>query len=129
CASTAPRRPSPWSRRRRSTPPCPPAPRPAGSQSPRPAAPTSATDFTVVPPAPTITTFSPTSGQVGAAVTITGTNFNGATSVRFNGTAATFTVVSATQINTSVPSGATTGRITVTTPGGTATSATDFTVV
>jgi hypothetical protein len=65
---------------------------------------------------------------VGTLVTITGTNFTGATSVTFNGTSATFTVNSATKITATVPTGATTGKITVTTPSGTATSATDFTV-
>ena len=77
---------------------------------------------------PTITSFSPASGGVGANVAITGTKFNGATSVKFNGVATPFTVGSATQISTSVPAGATTGRIIVTTPAGSATSATDFTV-
>jgi len=80
------------------------------------------------PEQPTITSFSPGSGGVGANVTITGTKFNGATQVRFNNIAATFTVDSATQISATVPATATTGRITVTTPAGTATSATDFTV-
>jgi hypothetical protein len=78
--------------------------------------------------APTITSFSPTSGPVGASVTINGTNFTGATSVKFNGVTATFIVNSATKITATVPTGATTGRITVTTPGGTATSTSDFTV-
>jgi hypothetical protein len=89
---------------------------------------TSAGDFTVTPPVPTISSFSPASGLVGAAVTLTGTDFGGATGVRFNDTAATFLVVSSTLITTSVPPGATTGRISVTAPGGTATSASDFTV-
>jgi hypothetical protein len=84
---------------------------------------------TVVTPTPTITSFTPGSGPVGTSVTITGTNFTGATSVAFNGTAAAFTVNSATSISTTVPAGASTGTITVTTPGGTATSATSFTVV
>jgi hypothetical protein len=78
--------------------------------------------------APTITSFSPTSGPVGTTVTINGTNFTGATSVKFNGVTATFIVNSATKITATVPTGATTGRITVTTPGGTATSTSDFTV-
>jgi len=38
--------------------------------------------------------------------------------VSFNGTAATFTVVSSTEITTTVPSGATTGFVTVTSPSG-----------
>lgn len=77
---------------------------------------------------PQVKTFSPTSGHVGTSVTITGTGLSQATAVKFNGTAATFTVNSDTQITTSVPAGATTGKIKVTTTGGTATSATSFTV-
>ncbi len=89
---------------------------------------TSASNFTVLIP-PTISGFNPTSGLVGTAVTITGTNFTGTTAVAFNSkAAANFTVNSATQITATVASGTTTGKITVTTPGGTATSATNFTV-
>ena len=93
---------------------------------------TSSTNFTVVP-APTIISFTPTFGPVGTKVKITGTNFSGSgfttTSVTFNGvTATTKTVDSATQITATVPSTATTGPIKITTPGGTATSATSFTV-
>ena len=88
----------------------------------------SATDFTVIPP-PVVTSFLPTSGPVGTSVVITGTDLTGATSVTFNGTGATaFTVDLATQITATVPAGATTGKIAVTTPGGTGTSAADFTV-
>jgi len=61
----------------------------------------------------------PTSGKVGAAVKILGTNLTGATSVTFNGTAAAFKVVSKSLITTSVPTGATTGTVEVTTPKGT----------
>ncbi|HEY0074432.1 MAG TPA: IPT/TIG domain-containing protein, partial [Abditibacteriaceae bacterium] len=75
---------------------------------------------------PTITSFGPHKGAQGQQVVITGTNFTGATTVKFNGTAATFTVNSPTQITTRVPVRASTGRITVTTPAGTATSATNF---
>jgi uncharacterized repeat protein (TIGR03803 family) len=61
----------------------------------------------------------PTSAKVGAAITILGTNLTGATSVSFNGAAAVFTVnARGTAISTTVPSGATTGKIEVTTPGG-----------
>jgi uncharacterized repeat protein (TIGR03803 family) len=69
------------------------------------------------------------SGKVGAAVTILGTDLTGASGVTFNGTAATFTVVSASEVTTTVPTGATTGVIVVTTPGGTLTSNKKFTVI
>src|SRR5207302_858102 len=78
--------------------------------------------------APTITSFAPTSGPVGTSVTISGTNFTGATAVQFNGTSASFTVNSASAITATVPSGATTGPLSVTTAGGTASSAGSFTV-
>jgi len=82
------------------------------------------------PPPPTITSFAPSSGGVGSSVVITGTNLTGATAVRFNGTAATaFTVDSPTQITATVPVGATSGAIVVTTPGGQTTNATVFTVL
>ena len=58
-----------------------------------------------------------TSGKVGAAVTILGNNLTGATAVKFNGTAATFTATN-TDIATKVPAGATTGKVTVTTASG-----------
>ncbi len=61
----------------------------------------------------------PTAGKVGVKVKILGTSLTGATSVSFNGVAATFTVLSASQITTTVPAGATTGTVEVTTPGGT----------
>jgi hypothetical protein len=87
----------------------------------------SLTNFTIA--APTITSFTPTFGPVGTSVVITGTNFTGATAVTFNNVAATtFTVNSATQITATVPTTATTGKIKVTTPGGSATSTADFTV-
>lgn len=79
--------------------------------------------------APTITSLNPTSGLVGATVTITGTNFLTATSVTFNGTpCASYVIASATQLLATVPVGATTGTVTVTTPSGTATSVGAFTV-
>jgi uncharacterized repeat protein (TIGR03803 family) len=77
---------------------------------------------------PGILSFTPTSGSVGTSVTITGTSFTGARRVTFGRARATFTVDSDTQITATVPTGATTGKIQVTTPGGTAISATSFTV-
>jgi hypothetical protein len=87
----------------------------------------SATNFTVGA-APTITSFTPTSGPVGKSVTITGTNLTGVTAVKFNGVTATFTSSTATSVTATVPTGATTGKISVTTPVATATSTADFTV-
>lgn len=78
---------------------------------------------------PTITSFFPTSGPVGTAVTIVGTDFIGVSTVTFSATFATFTVISPTEITTTVPAGATTGPISVTTLGGTASTATNFTVL
>jgi hypothetical protein len=91
---------------------------------------TSSTAFTVtVPgPSPTISSFTPSSGPVGTTVTISGEHITGATAVAFNGTPASFTIVSDTQIRATVPSGASSGPITVTTPAGSATSSTAFTV-
>jgi hypothetical protein len=80
---------------------------------------------------PTISNLSPTSGAVGASVTITGTNFGstkGTSSVTFNGTAATtITSWSATSIAATVPTGATTGNVVVTV-GGQASNGSAFTV-
>jgi uncharacterized repeat protein (TIGR03803 family) len=78
---------------------------------------------------PNILSFTPTSGAVGTPVTITGTSFTGAKKVAFGGVrATTFSVDSDTQITATVPNGALTGKIQVTTSGGTATSASVFTV-
>jgi uncharacterized repeat protein (TIGR03803 family) len=60
----------------------------------------------------------PNASKVGAKVKILGTKLTGATSVSFNGVAAAFTVLSASEITTTVPIGATTGTVQVTTPGG-----------
>ena len=77
---------------------------------------------------PTIGSFTPNSGATGTAVIIRGTNYYSVTSVTFNNAPASFTVNSATQLTATLPAPASTGRIRVTTPYGSATSATDFTV-
>ena len=84
--------------------------------------------FTSSSPAPTILTFAPGSGGVGETVTIKGTNLNGASQVIFNKTTGTITRDTATKLKVKVPSGATTGYITVVTPGGQVKSATKFSV-
>jgi uncharacterized repeat protein (TIGR03803 family) len=77
---------------------------------------------------PTITSVAPANGPVGTSVNISGTGLTQATKLTFNGTSATFTVNSDTQIATTVPNGATTGKIAVTTTGGRAVSAVNFSV-
>ena len=69
------------------------------------------------------------SGTVGQVKGILGQGFTGTTSVSFNGTSAAFTVVSNTYLTATVPTGATTGDVTVTTPAGTLTSNQPFTVL
>ena len=68
-------------------------------------------------------------GKTGATVTILGTDLAGATGVTFNGVAAEFTPGSATAITATVPAGATSGQVKVTTPGGTLTSNVAFQVL
>jgi len=70
----------------------------------------------------------PVSGKSGATIKILGTNLTGATSVTFNGTAATFTVSSSNFITATVPTGATTGTVQVVTPSGTLSSSVSFRV-
>lgn len=77
---------------------------------------------------PQVKTFSPPQGPVGTPVVITGVSLTQATKVKFGSIAASFTVNSDTEITATVPTGATTGKIGVTTKGGTATSKTKFTV-
>ena len=78
---------------------------------------------------PNITGFTPASGPVGTRVTVTGTHFLGVTDVRFNRVSSLeFEVVSMTSIRAIVPPEATSGPISVVTPGGTAVSADPFTV-
>lgn len=89
---------------------------------------------------PSITSFSPASGYApfvniggaGTLVTIYGSNFSatsGNNVVMFNGIATTVYAATSTTINTVVPAGATTGKITVTTSEGMAASPTDFVVL
>jgi uncharacterized repeat protein (TIGR03803 family) len=68
----------------------------------------------------------PIFGKAGAAIKILGTDLTGTTSVSFNGTPASFSVVSATEIMTTVPLGAITGYLNVVTPSGTLSSGGPF---
>jgi sugar lactone lactonase YvrE len=81
---------------------------------------------------PTLTEFSPTSGTIGTVVTLTGTNFSATqleNAVKFNGTAATVSAATTTSLTVAVPTGATTGKISVQVDNQIATSSNDFTVV
>jgi hypothetical protein len=83
-----------------------------------------ATTFTINNVAPTVTALSPSSGAAGTSVTITGTNFTGATAVTFGATPATsFTVISATSITAVSPAGTGTVDVKVVTPNGTSATA------
>ena len=80
---------------------------------------------------PLLSGFSPSSGDEGEEITITGSNFSeipSGNTVSFNGVDAVVTSASTTTLKVSVPAGAATGKISVTTPGGTATSAENFIV-
>lgn len=78
---------------------------------------------------PQFTSFNPPSGPVGTPVTIIGVGLTQTTKVTFGGVKATaFQANSDTQVTATVPTGALTGKIVVTTPGGTAKSTSSFTV-
>ncbi len=85
--------------------------------------------FTVVPPAPKVTSFTPTTGKKGVTVvSVKGTNLLGAT-VTIGSVAVTLSAgATATSFKFVVPAGASTGKINVTTAGGTVSSATNLTV-
>jgi hypothetical protein len=78
---------------------------------------------------PTVAGFSPASGFTtgGSKVTITGTDFDGASAVSFGSAAASFSVDSESQITATVPVGMGSVPISVTTPAGTATTPLQFT--
>ncbi|MFC7529313.1 RHS repeat-associated core domain-containing protein [Actinoplanes sp. GCM10030250] len=82
--------------------------------------------------APSISSFSPAGGAAGTAVTIAGSGFSGTpeeNNVSFGRTRARVTAAGASSLTVVVPGAAVSGRISVATPGGTATSSTDFTAV
>ncbi|MEI7831812.1 MAG: SUMF1/EgtB/PvdO family nonheme iron enzyme [bacterium] len=80
--------------------------------------------------APTVISIIPSSGIVGTVITITGNNLDAVTAVTFNGIAVkTITDNTATMLKVTVPEGATSGKLTVTTTGGTAMSVDDFIVM
>ncbi|MHB1460218.1 MAG: SUMF1/EgtB/PvdO family nonheme iron enzyme [Armatimonadota bacterium] len=79
--------------------------------------------------APSITGFLPDNGKVGDVVTITGLNYYGVSAVKLNGMPmASFTRITDKTITATVPQGATSGQISVTTPDGTVLSSGEFKV-
>ena len=77
---------------------------------------------------PQVKSFSPKIGPAGTSVAITGVSFTKTKKVTFGGAKAKFSVISDTQLNATVPTSAATGRIEVTTSGGTADSTSNFKV-
>ncbi|MGN9912562.1 RHS repeat-associated core domain-containing protein [Phytohabitans sp. LJ34] len=101
-----------------------------GGQGPEGASPS---PFTVIPgsPAPDITGISTTGADPGSTVTINGSGFDpnrARDTVVFGRTTARVTAATTTQLTVVVPDAATSGRVQVRTPGGVATSDTDFVV-
>lgn len=81
---------------------------------------------------PLISSFSPSSGAVGSQVIVSGLLFAdtpAGNTVRFAGVTATVLSASSTSLVVQVPAGAATGRLQVSTAGGSATSSSDFTVL
>jgi YD repeat-containing protein len=75
--------------------------------------------------------FTPSHGSAGTAVTISGQGFSAtaaSNALKFNGTAATISSATTTQLIAKVPAGASSGAISVTVGGKTVTSATPFVV-
>jgi hypothetical protein len=79
-------------------------------------------------PGPTLVNFLPTSGKTGSTFLLQGSHLIGTSAVAINGVKAKFLVLTADYVRVTVPTGASTGNISVTNAGGTATSATAFTV-
>ena len=77
-------------------------------------------------PSPAVINFAPTSGKAGTTVLLQGQHFIGTTAVSFDGVKARFRVLTVNYLGVVVPSGAKTGKITVTNAGGTTTSAKSF---
>lgn len=92
-----------------------------------PAASTTA-DFVVIGTGPVVSGFSPASGTTGDQVVISGVHMDAVREVRFNGKSAVFQVTAATQIIATVPTGATTGPLSLVWAGGTVFTTTHFTV-
>jgi YD repeat-containing protein len=92
---------------------------------------TSTGNFTVTPSngVPTITSFSPTVGVTGTAVSLVGTNFDPTLAndkLRMNASQAVVSAVTSTTMTTTVPPATASGRFTLVAPAGNAVSSQDF---
>jgi secreted trypsin-like serine protease len=96
---------------------------PAGSAATR-------SDLRILPPVgyPVLNSISPSRVRVGATVTVRGENFTGTTSVLVNGLSASFNVADGTRLTLVVPSGATSGKVSVTNGLGTTISDANLTI-
>jgi hypothetical protein len=79
--------------------------------------------------APLVSAFNPSTAAPGTLISITGNNFTGSTSVKFNGTPSVYTVINNNMIQAYVPTGSTSGIISVTNACGSANSLLTFNVV
>jgi uncharacterized repeat protein (TIGR01451 family) len=78
---------------------------------------------------PRLASFTPTNGVVGSSVVVTGANFFAIAEVLFNTAASTFTVTASNRLTAVVPTNATTGPLTISTPGGVVISTNNFRVM
>jgi len=86
-------------------------------------------DFGLPQPKPSVAQLAPSSGTVGQQILLWGGHLLGAASVTFNGVpAAAFQVNSTQAVVATVPAGATTGPVTITTANGSVTAKEDFRV-
>lgn len=83
----------------------------------------------IVDLSPVVSSFTPDQAHEGDVITVTGVRFTGATSVMLGSLSTTFTVADDNTITFTIPTGATSGNIAVTTPKGTGTSSTALTVL
>ncbi|MBV9963320.1 MAG: hypothetical protein JO072_13835 [Parafilimonas sp.] len=79
--------------------------------------------------APVIASIDPSSAHEGDLITVNGVRFTDASSVQLGSTDVTFTLLSDTQLTFTVPVGASSGAISITTPNGTGTSSTSLSIL
>lgn len=89
---------------------------------------TKTTRKVIIAQPPVIASLDKTTGTPGTTVAITGTNFQNAFEVKFGNTPAQIVSNTGTVLNTRVPAGASSGKISVVTPAGMGTSVQEFTV-